>query len=225
MHHDSLLIVASAADAGNIAKLVKARSNIAIHHSTVTRIGQLIKQVQSLAPGMVLIDVELQGLEWASAVYEIKRLDEKPGVVLLANHADRAFVLSAFREGADAYLLKGSVHDELIAALECVSDGRIFYHRADAERIKNHMLYLELGRARHVTEVKDGVARLTVRQKEVFPLLADGKSIKEVAEILGISPKTVETHKYNIMKKLGINKMADFTKLALIKDLIPLDAP
>jgi DNA-binding CsgD family transcriptional regulator len=84
------------------------------------------------------------------------------------------------------------------------------------------MSYLELGSARNVADVQNGISKLTVREKEVFPLLADGKSVKEVGKILGISPKTVETHKYHIMEKLDFKRMADFTKLALIKDLIPL---
>jgi DNA-binding NarL/FixJ family response regulator len=114
------------------------------------------------------------------------------------------------------------VTDELIPVLNAVGAGRVAFNRNDADTIRDHMRYLELGSARNVAHIQNGISTLTVREKEVFPLLADGYSIKTTARTLGISPKTVETHKYHIMKKLNLDNMADFTKLAMIKDLIPI---
>ena len=81
---------------------------------------------------------------------------------------------------------------------------------------------LEHGGDKSAGDVPNGLSLLSTREKEVFPLLADGKSIKEIAEILFISPKTVETHKYNIMEKLGVDSVADLTKIALKKKIIEL---
>ena len=153
---------------------------------------------------------------------ELKTTDPKTGVVLLAGDVNDADLLSAFREGADAYLPKQSMQSDLLQALRAVSQGRTYLSQTDAAVIRGHMLYLELGRARNVSEVQDGISRLSIREKEIFPLLADGLSVKEAALILGISPKTVETHKSHIMKKLNLKKITDLTKLAIIKDLIPL---
>jgi DNA-binding NarL/FixJ family response regulator len=79
---------------------------------------------------------------------------------------------------------------------------------------------LQLKTEKDVQEIQDGIASLSNREKEVFPLLADGLSIKEIADRLFISPKTVESHKYNIMGKLKVRSVPELTKLAIKKDLI-----
>lgn len=84
------------------------------------------------------------------------------------------------------------------------------------------MKELELGEGKDVSEVRNGIAKLSVREREVFVLLADGLTPKEVSKRLGISPKTVETHKYNIMDKLNVSSLAQFTKIAIKKNLIKL---
>jgi DNA-binding NarL/FixJ family response regulator len=181
----------------------------------------VVKQVRTAAARVVVLDSGIDGLEWPTAVYEMTHLDKPPRVIVLGE-PDKAGLLSAFREGADAYLNHGSMKDELIPVLNAVGAGRVTFNRHDADTIRDHMRYLELGSARNVAHIQNGISKLTVREKEVFPLLADGNSIKTTARTLGISPKTVETHKYRIMRKLNLDNMADFTKLAMIKDLIPI---
>ncbi|MEJ2731533.1 MAG: response regulator transcription factor [Deltaproteobacteria bacterium] len=218
----SILIVANRTDVDRISKQIEEHSDFEVL-LTAVNFEHLVKQVKTLAPDIVIIDNKLPGFDWVSAIYKIKKLKNAPCVVVLTkNISDNANLVSAFREGADAYLLTESIREDLIPALCAVSEDRIFLKRADANVIRNHMLYLELGSARNVVNINNGIANLTVREKEVFPLLAEGKSIKEVAKILCISPKTVETHKYHIMEKLNIDRMADLTKLAIIRDLIPI---
>jgi two-component system response regulator NreC len=217
----SILIVANTTDVDRISKQIEKHSDFEVL-LTAVNVKHLVKQVKTLAPDIVIIDNKLPGFDWVSAIYKIKKLKNAPCVVVLTNISDNANLVSAFREGADAYLLTGSILEDLIPALCAASEDRIFLKRADANVIRNHMLYLELGSARNVANINNGTANLTVREKEVFPLLAEGKSIKEVAKILCISPKTVETHKYHIMEKLNIDRMADLTKLAIIRDLIPI---
>lgn len=183
--------------------------------------GAVVKQVRKAAARVVVVDSGIEGLQWPTAVYELTHLDKPPRVIVLGE-PDKANLLSAFREGADAYLNHGSVTDELIPVLTAVGAGRVAFSRNDADTIRDHMRYLELGSARNVAHIQNGISTLTVREKEVFPLLADGNSIKATAKTLGISPKTVETHKYHIMTKLNLENMADLTKLAMIKDLIPI---
>jgi DNA-binding NarL/FixJ family response regulator len=217
----TVLIVVNSTDADKIAPRIDDHSDFSVCANT-DAVAHLTEQVQSLTPDVLVLDIELPGLKWANAVYEIKDGKHRPAVVVLAKRRRKADVLSAFREGADAYLIRKNLRKEIIFALEAVRSGCIYFRQSDAQVVREHMLYLELGSAGNVAGLKDGIAKLTVREKEVFPLLADGKSIKETAKILGISPKTVETHKYNIMKKLDVDRMADLTKLALIKDLIPI---
>ena len=217
----SILIVANTTDVDRISKQIEEHSDFEVL-LTAVNVEHLVKQVKTLAPDIVIIDNKLPGFDWVSAIYKIKKLKNAPCVVVLMNISDNANLVSAFREGADAYLLTESIREDLIPALCAVSEDRIFLKRADANVIRNHMQYLELGSARNVVGINNAITNLTVREKEVFPLLAEGKSIKEVAKILCISPKTVETHKYHIMEKLNIDRMADLTKLAIIRDLIPI---
>jgi DNA-binding NarL/FixJ family response regulator len=118
------------------------------------------------------------------------------------------------------YVLKDDAFGDLLMALKAAGRGDVFYSKKVQETVKDHMLELELGGAKKVMELEDGVAALTNREKEVFPLLADGVSVKEISRRLGISPKTVETHKYNIMEKLNTKSLATLTKVAYKKGLL-----
>ena len=217
----SILIVAGTVSDRKIRKLLDGGSDFyAISERAKGEI--LVEQVERLNPGIVVIDIEAPGFDWPPAVKKLKQTARKPGVVLLVGTPKEADLLSAFREGVDAYLPRRSLQTELVPALQAVKQGRIYLSNAHTEVIRRHMLRLELGKACGVSEVQDGIAKLSIREKEIFPLLADGISVKEAARILGISPKTVETHKSNIMKKLNLHKITDLTKLAIMKDLISL---
>lgn len=216
-----ILIVADAADADDIKRFLTACANCTVL-GMIGRRESPAKRVAAIKPDVVIIESALPGLAWATAVSDIKRGSPVPAVIVISRVHSEADLLSAFREGADAFILKTNMGKRLLPALQAVRTGGIYYPQDEIDIIREHMRYLELGAARHVVDFRDGLNRLTVREKEIFPLLADGKSIKEVARILGISPKTVESHKYNIMKKLNFKTMSDWTKAAVMKDLIPL---
>jgi len=218
----SVLIVADRDDTAELREQIEPQADFQIL-TALEGDRELVEKVKMLAPDAVILDTERIGKKWATVVYEINNLPQKPAVIVLSPTSKTNTLLAAFREGADAFLSKKQTeHSELMSALKAVCAGRIFYDRAAAQAIREHMRELELGSARKVMDLQNGIKQLTVREKEVFPLLADGKSVKEVAKILGISPKTVETHKYNIMAKLNLDRMADLTRMAIIKDLIPL---
>jgi DNA-binding NarL/FixJ family response regulator len=130
-------------------------------------------------------------------------------------YTDTAHAVNLFRQGVSAYVLKGEPISDLLLALKSVREGGTYFSAVVNESIREHMELLELGGGKSAREVQDGIALLSIREKEVFPLLADGKNIREIAERLCISPKTVETHKYNILEKLGVESIADLTKIAL----------
>jgi DNA-binding NarL/FixJ family response regulator len=111
---------------------------------------------------------------------------------------------------------------DLVLALQAVAAGGTYFSEPASRIIHGHVEDLELGEGKKAKEMHNGIAKLSLREKELFPLLADGKPVKEIAKTLGISPKTVETHKYNIMEKLAVNSLAELTKIALRKDLIKL---
>jgi DNA-binding NarL/FixJ family response regulator len=183
---------------------------------------EAIRKVQSLKPDIVIMDIGMPGMDGIQAAHEIKKTDDRIRVVIFTVYADAAHAVSLFREGVSAYVLKAEPISDLFTALKAVRAGGTYFSAGVHDAVRQHMENLEHGGSKSAGDVQNGLSLLSVREREVFPLLADGKSIKEIAEILFISPKTVETHKYNIMEKLGVNSIADLTKIALKKKIIEL---
>jgi len=183
---------------------------------------EAVRKTKSLKPDIVIMDIAMPNLDGIQATQEIKKWNDRIGVIIFTMYTDSAHAVNLFRQGVSAYVLKGEPISDLLVALKAVSEGGTYFSAVVNESIREHMEHLELGGDKSAREVQDGIALLSIREKEVFPLLADGKSIREIAERLCISPKTVETHKYNIMEKLGVESMADLTKIALKKRLILL---
>ena len=183
---------------------------------------QVLSMVKSAKPDIVILDVSMPGLDGIDAAEQILEWNEEVRILIYSMSSSRVHIISLFRIGISAYVLKEEPLSELLLALESVKNGATFFSRTVQQIIQEHMKELELGKGKDVVEVKNGVAKLSTREKEVFVLLADGLRPREIAERLYISPKTVETHKYNIMEKLNVSSMAQLTKIALRKELIDL---
>jgi RNA polymerase sigma factor (sigma-70 family) len=181
-----------------------------------------LKLVKTLNPDIVILDISMPKLDGISAAYEIKGMKKNINIIVFTMHSDREYALSLFRAGVSGYILKDESISDLILALKTVAGGGTYYSRKIDRTLHEHMEELELGDKKRAKELQNGVALLSVREKEVFPLLADGMTVREVSERLGISPKTVETHKYNIMEKLNVKTIAGLTKIAMKKNLIKL---
>jgi RNA polymerase sigma factor (sigma-70 family) len=124
-------------------------------------------------------------------------------------------VVSLLRVGISAYVLKEDPVEALILALEAVKEGGTYFSRTVPVALMGHMEALE-----EKKDTEDAFERLSRREREVFCFLADGKTVKETAAQLGISPKTVESHKYNILEKLQAHTLTDLTKIAFRRNLI-----
>jgi DNA-binding NarL/FixJ family response regulator len=183
---------------------------------------EAVRQTKALKPDIVIMDIAMPNVDGIQATQEIKKWNDQICVVIFTMYTDTAHAVNLFRQGVSAYVLKGEPISDLLLALRSVREGGTYFSAVVNESIREHMELLELGGGKSAREVRDGIALLSVREKEVFPLLADGRNIREIAERLCISPKTVETHKYNIMEKLGVESIADLTKIALKKKLIKL---
>jgi DNA-binding NarL/FixJ family response regulator len=183
---------------------------------------EAIRKAQALKPDIVIMDIGMPGMDGIQATHEIKKWDNRIRVVIFTMYADGAHAVSLFREGVSAYVLKADPISDLFRALRAVRDGGTYFSAVINDSVRQHMESLEHSDDRSAGGVQNGLSLLSAREKEVFPLLADGKSIREIAQILFISPKTVETHKYNIMQKLGVDSIADLTKIALRKKIIQL---
>jgi DNA-binding NarL/FixJ family response regulator len=174
-----------------------------------------LELVRSLNPDIVIMDISMPNLNGIEATKRIKK--ERPwiGVVIFTMYSNKEFVIDLFKAGISAYILKDDPLTDLVFAIKAVKGGGTYFSTMAPSVLLNHMKELEEG-----TAVKDYYFRLSQREKEVFRLLAEGKSIREIAAILFISPKTVESHKYNIMEKLHVRSIIDLTKMAIRKNLI-----
>ncbi len=179
-----------------------------------------VARAGALEPDILVLDVSMPGMNGVEAAYRIREISPETRLVVFSMHAEPEFVLSLFRAGIAGYVLKDESVTALVNALEIVRNGGTSYSSTVNRLLHEHMLELELGDGKAAREMQDGIARLSVREKEIFPLLADGMSVKEIADRLCISPKTVESHKYNIFDKLKARSIADLTKLGIRKGLV-----
>ena len=154
----------------------------------------------------------LNGIE---ATRQIRELDPEIGIVIYSMYADKKFVIDLFKAGISAYVLKDDPLSDLILALKAVKGGGTYFSTTTPT-----ILVRELEELEEKITAGDPYDKLSQREREVLTLLAGGKSIKDVADKLFISPKTVESHKYNIMEKLQAKSIVDLTKLAIRKNLI-----
>lgn len=176
-----------------------------------------VKLAESLKPKIVIMDISMPNLNGVDATMQIKKISPDIRVVIYTMHSNREFVIDLFRAGISAYVLKEDPMSDLILAIKAVSSGGTYFSTMAPTILLRHMQTLERGNIE-----KNDFELLSLREREVFQLLAEGKSSKAIANQLCISPKTVESHKYNIMAKLDIQSMTDLIKIAIRKKIIPL---
>jgi len=176
---------------------------------------EAVEFVKSSRPDIVIMDISMPNLNGVEATRQIKEFDSEIGIVIYTMYSDKEFVIDLFKAGISAYVLKDDPLADLILALKAVEGGGTYFSTMTPTILLRHMEELE-----EKTTEEDPFDTLSQREKEVFLLLAEGKSIKEIAGELFISPKTVESHKYNIMEKLQTTSIVDLTKIAIRKNLI-----
>ena len=178
---------------------------------------EAVKKAREFHPDIVVMDIVLPNLNGIDATRQIKSQQPEIEVVVLSMHATRNYILQVLQAGASAYLLKDSALEDLAAALGSVSKGGMYLSPAitTAAALKNEATGLSM---KNVADVQ----RLTRRELQVLQLIADGKSTKEIAATLEVSVKTIETHRKQIMDKLGIRTTAGLTKYCIREGLTSL---
>jgi DNA-binding NarL/FixJ family response regulator len=176
---------------------------------------EAVEFVKSSRPDIVIMDISMPNLNGVEATRQIKEFDSEIGIVIYTMYSDKEFVIDLFKAGISAYVLKDDPLADLILALKAVEGGGTYFSTMTPTILLRHMEELE-----EKSTEEDSFDTLSQREKEVFLLLAEGKSIKIIAGELFISPKTVESHKYNIMGKLQATSIVDLTKIAIRKNLI-----
>jgi DNA-binding NarL/FixJ family response regulator len=169
---------------------------------------ELLKRVEQLDPDVIVVDIAMPLLNGIDAVRQIKKSGFETKVVFLTMHQDAMYAKEALDAGALGFVLKHSAPSELTRAIEEALKGNTYISPAIAQELMQ--LY------KSETGVESGAfSALTLRQREVLQLLAEGKSAKEIANILHISTRTVEFHKYNMMEQLGIKNSAELVHFAI----------
>ena len=171
---------------------------------------ELLEVLKAAPADLVIVDISMPNLRGIEATREIKQ--QYPGikVLVLTMHKSREHLLSALRSGADGYLLKENAFGDLLAAIEAIRQHKTYISPLLMEELADVMRELSSG--------KDQEAEpLTHREIEVIKLIAEGKSAKEIGELLCISIATVRTHRHNVKRKLNLKKQADLVKYAIRK--------
>jgi len=173
----------------------------------------LVQAAQGLLPDVVVTDVTMPLLSGIDAARQIRHRDAVVKIVFFTMHAEFGYAFEALALRGCGYVLKSSEADELPMAIRQVLAGRSYVSQPIAELLNN-----EIEVRSHLRG--PGVQRLTTRQREVLVLLVEGHSVKEIAFMLTVSPKTVEFHKYRIMEELGVHSMAELVRSALTLGIV-----
>ena len=178
---------------------------------------QAIDLATKLHPDITVMDIRLPHLSGIDATSEIVKRDPAAKVIILSVHEKRSVVESSFRAGAMGYVVKSAASSELFEAIDAVSDGKSYLSPAVTQTMLDAI-------TTNKTEPRDGpaFASLTNREREVLQQIAEGLGNREIAEALQISPRTVESHRASLMKKLGVHKASTLVRIAIREDLVTL---
>jgi len=176
---------------------------------------QAVEQANATRPDVAVLDITMPHLSGTEAAERITERLPATAVVILSMHSDEGYVLRALKAGAKGYLLKDSAEGDLIEAIKAVSGGKAFFSPE-----VSRMLVEDYMREIKARGVHDSYELLTLREREILHLLAEGKSNKDIAGMLALSLYTVETHRRNLQEKLNIHSLAELILYAVRKGLI-----
>lgn len=171
-----------------------------------------------LAPNLVVMDLAMPGLNGIEATRRILQEHPHTKIIGLSAHPDQNLVSEMLKAGASAYVLKHTAYEELLRAIQEVMQGRTYLSPEVTRGVVDTFV-----RARPQAGKNPAFAVLTDREREVLQALSEGATTKDMAEQLGVSIKTIETHRRNIMQKLGIHSIAELTKYAIREGITSVD--
>lgn len=176
---------------------------------------EVVKVVTDLQPALAILDIGMPLLNGIEVTRQLTRRFPDLRVLILSMHAEEAYITSALEAGAQGYLLKDSADVELIRAVSSVASGKSYFSPAVARVMLDDYV-------RHLAQkgITDRYAALSEREREIFQLIAEGHTNKEIADLLHVSPATVETHRAHIFQKLDVHNTAELVLYAVRRGVI-----
>lgn len=175
---------------------------------------EALRSIETLRPDVVLMDIAMAGMNGLEAAARATQAFPRSRIIILSMHADEEYVRRALRAGATGYLLKDAGTAEVKLALEAVADGGLYLSPGVSKHVVDD--YARGSAGGPPSEGREGpYAVLTPRQREILQLVAEGSSTKEIARVLDLAVKTVETHRAEIMTRLGIHNVAGLVRYAI----------
>jgi DNA-binding NarL/FixJ family response regulator len=178
----------------------------------------LVKAAEELSPDIVVADVSMPLLNGIEATRQIRATNRRTRIVFLSMHPDVVYVSEALQAGGSAYVLKSSAGIEIVTAIREALQGGIFVTAA----IDKTALEAQIKRDQRSPDVPDN---LSPRRREVLQMIAEGRSTKQIAHVLQISPRTVEFHRYRAMQSLGLHTIAELVQYAIKHHMVSPGAP
>jgi DNA-binding NarL/FixJ family response regulator len=176
-----------------------------------------LEMVERLKPRVLVVDLMMPGLSGTEVTRQATRRNPETRVVVLTMHANEAHVLEALRNGASGYVRKDATAPDLIRAIREVAAGHLYLSPPFSDKA------IEAYRRRAEESAIDPYEGLSDREREVLHLAAEGMGNTEIAARLGISPRTVESHRANLMRKLGLQRQLDLVRFALRRGILPAE--
>jgi len=192
-----------------LAKLLEAESDLEVIGEAEDG-REAVNKVQKLKPDIVIMDIAMPLLNGIEATRQIKKMLPQTKVIILSMHSHDRYISELISLGASGYLLKDSTGGEIIKAISAAVKGDVYLSPTISRRVIDDYLTLKKTSSR-----EDLYTKLSNREREVFQMIAEGRSTKEVSDILCVSPSTVKTHRANIMEKLKIENISQLIQFAI----------
>jgi DNA-binding NarL/FixJ family response regulator len=192
-----------------VRRLLEASADIKVIGAADNGV-EAVEKAIGLQPDIVVMDISMPDMNGFEATRRILERAPATGVVILSMHSSTEMAHEAFAAGARGYVLKESAGDEVARAVRTVAAGRRFVGEGVAYKV-------------HASDTASRIPRLTVREREILPLIVNGKSNAQAAAILGLSPRSVETYRLRLMQKLGIEDLPTLVKFAIRHGMTTLE--